>query len=105
MTLFDLWVDGSYSSSTKLAGWAYVIHSNGAEVGSNSGSIFDPEIIKSRQVGAELRAVIEGLNSSVIPKGASVTIYYDYEGIESWITSKWSARTSLTQKYIKNFKK
>ncbi|MFQ9072177.1 MAG: hypothetical protein ACLR43_05120 [Faecalibacillus faecis] len=34
-----------------------------------------------------------------------ISIYYDYEGIEKWVTGEWKAKKEITKNILKKYKK
>jgi len=60
----------------------------------------DQRLDSSRNIGAELTAVINGVKymETNLPK-IEYTIYYDYIGIEKWYDGSWKAKTAVTIGY------
>lgn len=61
----------------------------------------DQSWARMRNVAGELRAVILGLTmlDSYIEPEDEIHIYYDYDGIENWVTGAWKANKIETQYY------
>lgn len=61
----------------------------------------DKDMAVSRNVAGEVRAVTLLLQflSKNHPEYNQVDIYYDYEGIEKWVTGEWKAKKPMTQVY------
>ena len=64
-----------------------------------SGIVSDPNYQHARQVAGELMAVGKVIQWCVANSVTEVSIFYDYEGIEHWVTGKWKAKQILTQRY------
>ncbi|WP_276836579.1 viroplasmin family protein [Megasphaera stantonii] len=58
------------------------------------------EFISFRNVAAELEGVKEVINWAIKYNKTKITIYYDYEGIEKWVTGQWTATKDLTKRYV-----
>ena len=97
------YVDGSYNSNKKAYGSGVVI-------------IKDEEVIKEmsiignnsswaemRNVAGEIKAAILAMNYAASKGYKSITIFYDYQGIESWATGEWKAKKECTKAYKEYF--
>ena len=97
------YVDGSYSSNKNTYGSGVVI-------------IKDEEVIKEmsivgnnsswaemRNVAGEIKAAILAMNYAASKGYKSITIFYDYQGIESWATGEWKAKKECTKAYKEYF--
>ena len=93
----EIYVDGSFIDGR--VGYGLVILRDGVSAGEFSGSVENEEYLSARQVAGELFAVGKALQWCKINGEMSVTIYYDYTGIECWATGKWKAKLPLTQRY------
>lgn len=96
-------VDGSYDPALKKLGYGVIIISYGHNkdilykaFDKNLGA----EFLTNRNVAAELEGVKEAINWAIGSKKNRITIYYDYEGIEKWVTGKWKAKQDFTKKYV-----
>lgn len=68
------------------------------------------ELAAMRNVAGELRAVcyLVGILDQELPEYNCIDIYYDYEGIEKWVTGEWRANKPATKAYrdlIRNYQK
>ncbi len=97
----ELWVDGAcLDDPTGLRfGWAYVIRQDGQELARHASSRILPYMAEHRNVSAELQAVIAGLEHCRQLGLTAVTIFFDYQGIESWAIGVWKTTTRTTQEY------
>lgn len=91
------YVDGSYRDGK--VSWGLVIVKDNAVYGTFSGVLTDAEVQGTRQVAGELRAVKEAVFWAKEQKLDSLNIYYDYEGIQAWVTGIWKAKKAVTQEY------
>ena len=97
----ELWVDGAclQEQNGLRFGWAYVIRRDRQELARKSGSRIAPHAVSQRNVAAEIQAVMSGLEMCVRMGYSAVTVFYDYEGLEAWVTGRWRAKTPFTQDY------
>lgn len=92
-------VDGSFNPETKVYGCGgFLIDQHGKKhIIQESGD--DPKMAKMRNVAGEL------LGAKTIAKLArdlgmkSLKIFYDYEGVEHWVSGLWRAKKTETIKY------
>lgn len=114
----NVYVDGSFNSKTNTYGWAYAIFSNGfknedgtpglmfSDFGSGTGSA-----VEMRNVAGELSAAMRAVkylynnHGGITDVKLNVTIIYDYEGIEKWITGEWKTKKLFTKQYVEFMKK
>lgn len=97
--------DGSYSKSKNKGGYGIVLFVQ------NNTYLYDrvfrwntqshKEILKSHNVGTECEAVKFIIKESINKRLRKITIYYDYEGIEKWITREWNTNTKYTENYVR----
>ena len=50
-------------------------------------------------MAGELLGCIKAVKEAEKRKIAELSIFYDYQGIESWVTGDWAAKQAGTQKY------
>ena len=53
-----------------------------------------------RNVAGEILGASDAIQTALKLGMKELTIYYDYEGIEKWITGKWCARQKETKQYV-----
>ena len=99
----ELWVDGACLSQPEglKFGWAFVIQHNGQELMRHASHIIESYMAPHRNVAAELQAVMHGLTHCRQMGHQTVTVFYDYAGIEQWATRRWKANTRTTQEYVR----
>jgi len=93
----EIYVDGSYKD--ECVSYAYIILRNGKLLKIKVGTIHDQDVKQHRQIGGELYALGYALRWCQENHITSVTVYYDYEGLEAWATGRWKAKTTLTKRY------
>ena len=97
-----IWVDGSclQNSNGRLHfGWAYVILDNERELHRASGHDVPAEARRHRNVAGEIQAVLQALEWCRAHDIAAATIYFDYQGLASWVEGTWKTRTPFTRAY------
>jgi len=95
------YVDGSYNSKEERVGMGVVfIHPETKNVIHEvKEEIFDQGIKSMRNVAGELSAVIKAISWAMENGYKKVSIFYDYAGIEKWITGEWKCKTLFTISY------
>lgn len=93
------YVDGSFNPITKeYCGGAILFDQNGKQTYMyQTGS--DPDMAKMRNVAGELTGVIMAIMKALSFGMETLTICYDYMGIECWATSKWKTKNKYTKRY------
>ena len=92
-------VDGSYNKYTKVYGYGgYLIDESGVKhLLQGNGS--DPEMSSMRNVSGEILGAEAAMRKAEQLGISELDIYYDYTGIEAWVTGKWHANKEGTQRY------
>ena len=98
----EIWVDGSClpqrDGSLKI-GWGLLTKQNGQEVYRAKGNDIPPEAVAHRNVAGEIFGILKALEWCKGKGIEEVTIYFDYQGLESWATGAWRAKLPFTQLY------
>lgn len=98
-----VWVDGSYNQNGAKYGAAFAMFHNGKLEQWKQG--YNDELLGMRNVAGELRAALAALNAAKNFGLSSVTIHYDYTGIEAWATGKWNTTVPFIKMvYIPTFR-
>lgn len=96
-------VDGSYNQLTQVYGYGgFLCIGNEKIILQGNGN--DIEMIKMRNVAGEILGAIAAVSKALELNLPSITLYYDYEGIEAWATDRWRANKIGTIGY-RNFMK
>jgi len=93
----SVYVDGSYISGS--VGYGAVAVRGNDILWKTSGLVPQERAGSSRQVAGELEAVLHALEWCDTESIAAVSIHYDYEGIEKWVTGEWKAKHVVSQSY------
>lgn len=96
-----VYTDGSYNSNNHTYGGGIVVLVPGLsnplehKVAGN-----DNNFARFRNVAGEIIAVKAALDIAKQVNGCtSLTIHYDYEGLEKWVTGEWKAKNHLSKAY------
>ena len=98
----SIWVDGScfpQSDGSLRIGWGLLVKQDGEEVYRASGNDIPPEAVEHRNVAGEIFGILKALEWCHEGGIAEVTLYFDYQGLESWATGAWRAKLPFTQLY------
>lgn len=92
------YVDGSYEHSRLMYAYGCVLVFPD-EVITLNGSGADEDYVAMRNVAGEILGSEQAVKWAVAHGYASITIYYDYEGIEKWANGIWKTNKLGTQRY------
>lgn len=96
------YVDGSYCSEKQQYAYGAVIFHEGKEHHFCE-KFSDIEMATMRNFAGEIEGATRAIKFCLDNNAKSLTIYYDYEGIEKWCTGAWRAKKYGTQKYKKYY--
>lgn len=92
------YVDGSYNICTKEFSYGMIIL-NGDSEEYFSEKYNDPELAVMRNVAGEIMGSMSAMEYCLFKGFKSITIYYDYEGIEKWCNGYWKTNKIGTKRY------
>jgi len=98
----EIWVDGAcfpQSDGSLRIGWGLLVKQNGQEVYRAKGNDIPAEAVDHRNVAGEIFGILKSLEWCQRQNITEVTIYFDYQGLESWATGAWRAKLPFTQLY------
>lgn len=106
---YEIYTDGSYSSSTKIGSWAFIVLKNGIKIHEEIGKVKE-NLLSSRNVSGECVAVLKALQYCDANKINDIEIYHDYKGIQLWIEASdtekaWEPKTDIAKIYNTWFNK
>lgn len=91
-------VDGSFNEITNTYGYGGFIVENGKKhVIKGSGS--DKEFCNMRNVAGEIFGAMFCVKEAIKLELKELTIFYDYVGIEKWVSGEWKTNNKLTSFY------
>ncbi|MCR5499196.1 MAG: reverse transcriptase-like protein [Acetatifactor sp.] len=93
------YVDGSYNDELKryAFGCVFLPPQGGIYLAMGNGE--NPDTVSMRNVTGEMLGAMYAVKTAMKNGFTSVDIYYDYEGIEKWVTGDWKAKKDHTKKY------
>ena len=96
-------VDGSYTinNPNKYGCGGILIEPNGNEV-EFSYSRDNKDAVKLRNVAGECSSSMFAMSKAIEMGYKELIIYYDYIGVQAWITGEWKCKNDITKAY-KNF--
>ncbi|MCF0185820.1 MAG: viroplasmin family protein [Bacteroidaceae bacterium] len=100
LTLPDCYafVDGSFNAATKVYGYGgFVIALGEKHLVQGSGG--DPDMASMRNVAGEISGAMAATKKAMDLNLDHMTIYYDYEGINAWVSGSWQAKNPWTKEY------
>jgi len=103
----SVWVDGScfpQSDGSLRIGWGILVKQGGEEVYRAKGNDIPLEAVVHRNVAGEIFGILKSLEWCQAQGIAEVTLYFDYQGLESWATGAWRAKFPFTQLYAQTVK-
>lgn len=98
-----VYVDGSYDHSLQKYAFGCVFLLQD-EIRLAFGNGNQPESLKSRNVTGEMLGAMYAVKTAMVNGYKEVELYYDYEGIEKWVTGEWKSKTILTGKYAESMR-
>jgi ribonuclease H-related protein len=99
-----IWVDGScfpQGDGSLHIGWGLLVKQGGKEVYRAKGNDIPPKAHRHRNVAGEIFGILKALEWCQAQGITEVTIYFDYQGLESWAIGTWRAKLPFTQLYTK----
>ena len=97
------YVDGSYDDTTKSYSYGMVMMVKDDELHFNKKFEKD-DMSDMRNVAGEIQGSMAAMQYCLDNKIKSISIFYDYEGIEKWCNGDWKAKKEGTQKYVEFYK-
>jgi ribonuclease HI len=105
--LIEIWVDGScfpQANGSLRLGWGLLVKKNGVEIHRDKGNDIPHAAVDHRNVAGEILAILKAIHWCQSQGITEMTIYYDYQGLESWATGAWRAKLPFTQAYARAVK-
>ena len=92
------YIDGSFKPAAGVYGYGGFINCNGKYYlvqGTGNNPIFASERNVAGEIIGALQVIWKAVNLGI----TELNLYFDYAGIEQWVTEGWSARTELAKQY------
>jgi len=93
------YVDGSFDPSIGKYAFGCILLTPEGEIIRESGNGQDPESLAIRNVAGEMLGAMYAVQWAINHGYPSLTIYYDYMGIEMWATGQWKRNKQGTIAY------
>jgi ribonuclease HI len=93
------YVDGSYNKNTRTYGYGVYFVDETGKADKFCGNGNDPGLAAMRNVAGEISGAMAAVERARLLKIRKLTIYYDYTGIEYWVTGRWKANKTGTIVY------
>lgn len=94
------YVDGSYDKYNHIYGYGCFLLLPNGKTKSISGNGWNEKLAKMRNITGEILGAMTAVQWAVKNHYPSIDIYYDYYGIEKWVTGKWNANNPMTRNYV-----
>lgn len=101
-SIIEVWVDGScfpQDNDSLRLGWGLLVKKNGVEIHRDKGNDIPQTAMSHRNVAGEILAILKAIKWCQSQGITEMTIYFDYQGLESWPTGAWRAKLPFTQAY------
>lgn len=96
--------DGSYDDKLKRYSHGVLVIYGNFQESEIYGYSNNPKYLSTRNVVGEILGVINALDWAVSNGYSKIKIYYDYEGLEKWISGEWKAESETAKMYVSIFK-
>ena len=96
----NAYIDGSFNSDRGVYGYGCILIYDDHVIEKLSGSDSDETYVSMRNVAGELMGVKMAIDYAIEHGYSSLTLYYDYEGIEKWANHEWCANKIGTKQYV-----
>lgn len=93
------YVDGSYNDDVKRYAFGCVFITPAEEIFLAMGNGDNPETVSMRNVTGEMLGAMYAVRTAMKNGFDAIELYYDYEGIEKWVTGVWKSKKEYTKKY------
>lgn len=97
--MLTAYVDGSYNDEMKCYAFGCVFLPADGSVRLAFGNGNNPETVSMRNVTGEMLGAMYAVKTAMKNGYSCIELYYDYEGIEKWVTGAWKSKKEYTGKY------
>lgn len=96
-----IFTDGTYDPTLEKAAYGFVVFKNGKL------SYVEKKVVEDKydawQVASELQGALQAMRYCVRESHPSFKLFYDWEGIEAFITGRYRAKAEVSQDYLKSY--
>jgi len=93
------YVDGSYNVASHKFGYGGILMRRDGTFETVQGAGTDPSLASMRNVAGEIHGSMAAISKAKELGIASITVFYDYMGIEMWANGQWKANKEGTIEY------
>ncbi len=93
------YVDGSYNVASHKFGYGGILMRRDGTFETVQGAGTDPSLASMRNVAGEIHGSMAAISKARDLGIASITVFYDYMGIEMWANGQWKANKEGTIEY------
>jgi len=91
-------IDGSYSTKNEIYGYGgYIFTCDRYYIIQGTGN--NPEYLSDRNISGEVLGALQVMYTAHKMEIPEINLYYDYSGIEQWVSGDWKAKTPLSRYY------
>lgn len=99
------YVDGSFSATHNRYSYGVVLLEDGEIITTLKNADDDKKYADSFQIAGECFGALNAIRWAINHKYKSITLFYDYLGIEKWAKKEWQAKKPVSQDYVAFFDK
>lgn len=103
-TKYAIYVDGSYNSATKFYGSGLVVVDVEKDEVIKEIAFGNKDHINMRNVTGECMASVTALILANKNNLKEISMFFDYQGIESWALGEWKTKNDFTKWYARKYK-
>lgn len=92
------YVDGSFHK--ERCAWGLVLAEEDSPLAEFSGIVAMNSEDSARQIAGEVTAVLKALDYAAEKSIKSLSIFFDYNGLQFWAQGKWKAQSPIAQFYV-----
>jgi ribonuclease HI len=104
-TKYAAYVDGSYNLSTKFYGSGIVIVDVEKDEVVEEIYFGKEDKVNMRNVTGECVAALTALTYANKNNLKEISLFFDYQGIQSWVLGEWKAKNDFTKWYVEKYTK
>ena len=95
------YTDGSYEDKVNAYSFGVVAVDPSGKESEFCGKGNDPAFLSSRNVAGEADGVLAAVKWAFVNGYEKVKIYHDYAGLSAWANGVWSARSPVSERYLR----
>ncbi|MBP7509628.1 MAG: reverse transcriptase-like protein [Prolixibacteraceae bacterium] len=100
-----VYTDGAFFDVHNVGVYAFVVLAGNEDVIYSDSNFVPSKYNKSRQIGAELLAVIKAIEYCVKNKVNLIELYTDFIGLQNWLTGKWKIKAEVVSLMVSQISK